>query len=123
MSVIQCHKAIFFLTSMRLFRSMKYVRSITLRRDGSKVLFADDLKIRVQNEVLAGACVGKYHFVPGDFSVVSNRIARPGTLSIPSEYTFRTVIYAIAEGKHRAESAFMETLNNRHTTMKIPYGK
>lgn len=94
---------------MRLFRSMKYVRSITLRRDGSKVLFADDLKIQAEWS--------------GDFSVVSNRIARPGTLSIPSEYTFRTVIYAIAEGKHRAASAFMETLNNRHTTMKIPYEK
>ena len=26
------------------------------------------LKIRVQNEVFAGACVGKYHFVSGDFS-------------------------------------------------------
>jgi len=25
-------------------------------------------KIRVQNEVLAGACGGKYHFVSGDFS-------------------------------------------------------
>ena len=26
------------------------------------------LKIRVQNEVFAGACGGKYHFVSGDFS-------------------------------------------------------
>ena len=27
------------------------------------------LKIRVQNEVFAGACGGKYHFVSGDLSV------------------------------------------------------
>lgn len=53
----------------------------------------------------------------GDFSVVSNRIARSGTLSIPSEYTFRTVICAIVVEKHWAASALMETLNDRHTEM------
>lgn len=76
---------------MRLFRSMKYVRSITPRRDESKVLFADGLKIRAERPQGVKS---------GDFSAVSNRMARPGTLSIPSEYTFRTVIYAIAGEKH-----------------------
>lgn len=76
---------------MRLFRSKKYVRSITPRRDESKVLFADGLKIRAERPQGVKS---------GDFSAVSNRMARPGTLSIPSEYTFRTVIYAIAGEKH-----------------------
>ena len=76
---------------MRLFRSMKYVRSITPRRDGSKVLFADGLKIRAERPQGVKS---------GDFSAVSKRTARPGTLSIPSEYTFRTVIYAIVVEKH-----------------------
>lgn len=31
------------------------------------------LKIRVQNEVFAGACGDKYHFVSGDFSFQSQK--------------------------------------------------
>lgn len=34
------------------------------------------------------------------FSAERQRISRSVTLSIPSEYTLRTVIYAIVVGKH-----------------------
>jgi hypothetical protein len=42
---------------------------------GQRGCSALGLKIRVQNEVFAGACGGKYHFVSGDFSSKAKRIS------------------------------------------------
>ena len=60
------HRATFFYASID-YRS--FACSLTRpRAEAKKGCSPFGRKIRVQNEVLAGACRGKYHFVSGDFS-------------------------------------------------------
>uniref|UniRef100_UPI00267677B9 hypothetical protein n=1 Tax=uncultured Duncaniella sp. TaxID=2768039 RepID=UPI00267677B9 len=48
-------------------------------------------KIQVQNEVFAGACGGKYHFVSGDFSVKRDQNI-PGTTRSPMASKLKIVV-------------------------------
>ncbi|WP_289202263.1 hypothetical protein, partial [Xylanibacter rodentium] len=48
-------------------------------------------KIRVQNEVFAGACGGKYHFVSGNFSAKRQKNI-PGTARSPLASKLKIVV-------------------------------